>query len=85
MVSVDVKQHVYLPDTRDTTCGHKAKGITPSIAWRREAWEEEALDERTREGHRLSETSIGTLENAHFSCQTPKQPRCETGEHYVFR
>ena len=27
----------------DTTCGHKAKGITPSITWRREAWTEEAL------------------------------------------
>ena len=27
-----------------TTCEHKAKGITPSIAWRREAWKEEALD-----------------------------------------
>ena len=28
----------------DTTCGHKAKDNTPSIAWRREAWKEEALD-----------------------------------------
>ena len=27
----------------DTTCGHKAKDITPSKAWRREAWKEEAL------------------------------------------
>ena len=27
----------------DTTCGHKAKDITTSIAWRREAWKEEAL------------------------------------------
>ena len=26
--------------------GHKAKGITPLIPWRREAWEEEALDDR---------------------------------------
>ena len=26
----------------DTTCGHKAKDITPSIAWKREAWKEEA-------------------------------------------
>ena len=24
---------------------YKAKGITPSIAWRREAWKEEALDD----------------------------------------
>ena len=42
----------------DTTCGHKAKDITPSIAWRRKAWKEEALDDlpwRTREGHRQSD------------------------------
>ena len=30
----------------DTTCGYKAKDITPSIAWRGEAWKEEALDDR---------------------------------------
>ena len=29
----------------DTTCGHKAKNITPSVAWRREVWTEEALDD----------------------------------------
>ena len=29
--------------TWDTTCGHKAKDITPSITWRREAWKAEAL------------------------------------------
>ena len=29
----------------DTTCGYKANDITPSIAWRREAWKEEALDD----------------------------------------
>jgi len=28
-----------------SACGHKAKDITPSIAWRREAWKEEALDD----------------------------------------
>ena len=28
----------------DTTGGSEAKGITPSIAWRREAWNEETLD-----------------------------------------
>ena len=39
----------------DNTCGHKAKDITPSIAWRREAWKEDAL-ERTRElGHHQSD------------------------------
>ena len=54
----------------NTTCGHKAKDITPSIAWRREACKEEALDdwrwpslvfsrktflERTRKRHRQSD------------------------------
>ena len=29
----------------DTTCGHKAKDNTQFIAWRREAWKEEALDD----------------------------------------
>ena len=29
----------------DTTCRHKAKDITPSIAWRRGAWKEEVLDD----------------------------------------
>ena len=29
----------------DTTSGHKAKDITLSIAWRREAWKEKALDD----------------------------------------
>ena len=29
----------------NTTCGHKAKDITPSTAWRREAWKEEVLDD----------------------------------------
>ena len=42
----------------DITCEHKAKDITPSIAWRRETWKEKAFDyllERTREGHRQSD------------------------------
>ena len=30
---------------RDATCRLKAEDITPSIAWRREAWKEEALDD----------------------------------------
>ena len=30
---------------KDTAWGHKAKDITPSMAWRREAWKEEALDD----------------------------------------
>ena len=43
----------------DTTCGYKARDITPSIAWRREAWKEKALDIfliRTRQGHSQSNT-----------------------------
>ena len=35
---------IWSVDLWNTTCGHKAKDITPSIAWRREAWKEEALD-----------------------------------------
>ena len=31
--------------TSDTTCGYKSKDITPSTAWGREAWKEEALDD----------------------------------------
>ena len=31
--------------TWDTTCRHKAKDITPSIAWRRKAFKEQALDD----------------------------------------
>ena len=34
-----------LRNLRHTSCGHKAKDITPSITWRREAWKEEALDD----------------------------------------
>ena len=37
------------------TRGHNAKDMTPSIAWSRKAWKEEALDnfhERTKEDHR---------------------------------
>ena len=31
--------------TWDTTCWHKSKDSTPSIAWRRQAWKLEALDD----------------------------------------
>ena len=51
----------------DTTTGHKAKGITPSIAWRREAWKEEALDDlpwKGRERAIASQTNIGTVSRA---------------------
>ena len=47
---------------RSTTCGHKATGITPSIAWRREALKEEALDDLPSKDER-GPSSIGrTLE-----------------------
>ena len=29
----------------DAACGHKAKGITPPIAWGKQAWKEETLDD----------------------------------------
>ena len=29
----------------ETACRHKAKDITPSITWRREAWKEDVLDD----------------------------------------
>ena len=34
-----------IPERVDTICGHKAKDIILSIAWRREAWKEEPLDD----------------------------------------
>ena len=36
----------------DTTCGQKAKDITPSMAWRREALKEEVLDDLPWKGER---------------------------------
>jgi len=46
----------------DTTCGHKAKDITPSIAWRREAWKEEALDDLPWKDERGPSSIKRTLE-----------------------
>ena len=46
----------------DTTCGHKAKDITPWITWRREAWKEEASTRRLAwkdERHYLQAQSQG--------------------------
>ena len=43
-VSVFLKTSQTLP-SHPPICRHKAKDITPSITWRREAWEEEALDD----------------------------------------
>ena len=46
----------------DTTCGHKAKDITPMIAWRREVWKEEALDDLPWKDERGPSSSRRTLE-----------------------
>ena len=46
----------------DSTCGHKAKDITPSIAWRREAWKEEALDDLHWKDERRPSSITQTLE-----------------------
>ena len=45
----------------DTTCGHKAKDTT-SIAWRREAWKEEALDDLPWKDERGPSSVRQTLE-----------------------
>ena len=45
------------------TCEHKAKGITPSITWRREAWKEEAQDDRPWKDERGSLSIRRTLES----------------------
>ena len=49
--------------TCDTNCGHKAKDITPSIAWRREAWKEEALDDLPWQDERGPSSVRWTLES----------------------
>ena len=46
----------------DTTCGHKAKDITPSIVWRREARKEEALDDLLWKDERGPSSIRRTLE-----------------------
>ena len=46
----------------DTTCGHKAKDITPSIAWRRKARKEEALDDAPWKDERRLSSIRRTME-----------------------
>ena len=50
------------------TCGHKARDVTPSIAWSREALKEEALDDLPSKDERgpssVTETNIGTVSKA---------------------
>ena len=52
----------YISTAWDTTCGHKAKDITPSIAWRREAWKEEVLDDLLSKDERGPSSVRWTLE-----------------------
>ena len=49
-------------EARDTTCRHKAKGITPSIAWRHEAWKEETPDDLLLKDERGPTSIRRTLE-----------------------
>ena len=45
-----------------TNCGHKAKDITISIAWRREAWTEEVLDDLPTKDERGPSSNRRALE-----------------------
>ena len=46
----------------DSTCGHKAKDITPSVSWRRETLKEEALDDLPWKDERGPSSVRRTLE-----------------------
>ena len=52
----------------DPTCTKSQRRITPSIAWRREAWKEEVLDDLPWKDERaraiVSQTNIGTVSKA---------------------
>ena len=53
----------------DTTCWHKAKDITPSIAWRREGWKERIARRyslKGREGDIISQTNTETISKATY-------------------
>ena len=56
----------------DNTCGYKAKDITPSIHWRREAWKDEALDDLPWKDERaiVNQTNTGTVSKASLIRQT---------------
>ena len=53
----------------DTTCRHKAKDITPSTAWRSEAWKEEAPDDLPWKDERGPSSIRLTLEPFQRQCQ----------------
>ena len=52
----------------ETTRGYKAKDITPSITWRREAWKEEALDDLPWKNKRGPSSIRWTLEPFQRHC-----------------
>ena len=60
----------------DSTCRHKAKDITPLIAWRREVWKEEVLDNLPWKDERGPSLTRWTLE--------PFQRQC-CGNFWVYR
>ena len=56
-----------LRNVRHYLQGLKAKDITPTIAWRREAWKEEAVDDLPLKGRKraiVNQTNIGTVSKA---------------------
>ena len=60
----------------------KAKDITPSTAWSREAWKEEVLDdllERMREGYRQSDA-----QRNRFKCEVRETSERQAGVHMGF-
>ena len=51
-------------DIKHQLIGHKAKDITPSMAWRREAWEAEALGDPSFKGREraiVSQANTGAV------------------------
>ena len=66
----------------DINCGQKAKAITPSIAWRREAWKEKALDDLPWKDERGPSSIRRTLEP--FQRQRRKTSERQGGAHMGF-
>ena len=59
----------------DTTCGHKAKDFTPSIAWRRDAWKEEAPDDLLSKDERGPSSIRRTLDRFKGNCGETSEKR----------
>ena len=66
----------------DINCGQKAKAITPSIAWRREAWKEKALDDLPWKDETGPSSIRRTLEP--FQRQRRKTSERQGGAHMGF-